>query len=70
MKYLIPILSMPLMVILAGCNTAATEEEKRNFSRQVLEQENQQQRDEFRRAVDEEYIPSVGNPPAWETPVN
>lgn len=56
--------------LLLGCGSAATEQEKRDFSRKVMAQDNEQQADEFNRAIDEDYGSSVGNTPAWEAPAN
>ncbi|WOO43458.1 hypothetical protein [Rubellicoccus peritrichatus] len=70
MKHFLIILPALVTALFAGCTSAATEEEKRNFAREVRAQEHQQQEEQFDRAIDPNYVPSVGDTPAWEAPAN
>lgn len=71
MKYLIALITTTaLAVAFSGCASSASEEEKENFHRNVMQYDNEQEYNQFRDDIDEDYVPSVGNPPAWEKPVN
>lgn len=61
--------SAPLIVLLSGCESSATEAEKAAFSRNVLQQENQNEQQQFDQAIDPGYqSEGVGQVPAWEDP--
>jgi len=68
-RILITLIATVTLTGLTGCHSTATEAEKRQFQQSTMRQENQQEKDYFDEAIDEDYAPSVGNPPAWETPV-
>ena len=59
-----------LLLLLAGCSSIATEEDKAAFHKSTLGFENMQQQTQFNQAIDNNYAPGVGGPPAWEAPAN
>ena len=66
-----PLLSALILPFITGCESSATEEEKAAFSRNVLNQENREQKEAFEQAIEPGYqADGVGQVPAWEEPVN
>ncbi len=61
----------PLALALTGCQSSATEKEKAEFNRTVLNNENMNEQQEVDDSIDEGYqAGGAGAPPAWEMPAD